>query len=255
MRRDVGRRNVEVSRGNGPRQPEGAGMHRNYWRTGAAAGVFFVIAIMVAGGMEQRGTSAATDGPGILANLQRDPTWVNRVGFAFVMIGFAAFLVFLGYLHRVLRRAEGPDGWLATVGLGAGLLYLAIKVGSAAPIMAGVYRSDELTPELARTLVDLNDAAFVVSGWAFGLFAAATAMGCLAHRVLPRWLGWFGLVSGMLTVAAAIVGIVDMGTYNPLPFLAAMLWVLVASILLTVRAPARVESAAQTVRGGVTAGA
>jgi hypothetical protein len=89
------------------------------------------------------GASGATDGPGILANLQRDPTIVNQVGFGLAILAFGAFLVFVAYLHRVLRRAEGPDGWLATVALGGGVLYLAIKVGSAAPIMTGFYRRDE----------------------------------------------------------------------------------------------------------------
>ena len=228
-------------------------MGASYERIGAAAGAFFVIAIIVGSEMEMSGSTAATDGPGILANLQRDPTIVNRIGFTWALLGFVAFLVFLGYLHRVLRRAEGPDGWLGTVSVGAGLLYLAIKVGSAAPIMAAVYRSDELTPEFARTLVDLNDAAFVVSGWAFGLFAAAAALSCLAHGALPRWLGWFGLVSGLLTVAAGIVGIVDPGSYNPLPFVAGLLWTLIASALLTTRrqsSPVSERSAGGTARAG-----
>ncbi len=228
-------------------------------RVGAAAGALFVVAIMVGGILEFSGSTEATDGPGVVENLQRDPTIVNRVGFALVIVGFVAFLAFLGYLHRVLRRAEGHDGWLATVSLGAGLLYLAIKVGSAAPIMAAGYRADELSPDLARTLVDLNDAAFVVSGLMFGLFTAAAAAASVAGRVVPRWLGWCGLVGGGVTVAAGTVGILDMGSYSPLPFLAGLLWTLIVSVLLTVRrAPAALalkEIPGQTTQAGVTAGA
>lgn len=73
---------------------------------------------MVGGVMEMSGSSGATDGPGILANLQRDPTIVNDVGLGLAILAFAAFLVFVAYLHRVPRRAEGSDGWLATVALG-----------------------------------------------------------------------------------------------------------------------------------------
>lgn len=233
-------------------------MRTHHERIGAAAGAFFVIAIIVGAEMEMSGSTAATEGPGILANLQRDPTIVNRIGFAWALLGFAAFLVFLGYLHRVLRRAEGPDGWLATVSVGAGLLYLAIKVGAAAPIMAAVFRRDALTLEFARTLVDLNDAAFVVSGWAFGLFAAAAALSCLAHGALPRWLGWFGLVSGLLTLVAGTVGVVDPGSYNPLPFVAGLLWTLIASALLTIRRrnpPVSERSAGGAARVGAAGGA
>ena len=220
-------------------------MRRNYERIGAATGAFFVIAILVGGAMEG-------------GHLQRGPTIVNRVGLIWALLGFAAFLVFVGYLHRVLRRAEGPDGWLATVSLGAGLLYLAIKVGSAAPIVVAGYRIDELTPDLSRTLVDLNDAAFVVSGMMFGLFAVAAAAACLAHMVLPRWLGWFGLASGLLTLAAGIVGVVDPMNYNPMPFLGGLLWTLIASTLLAVRrqriAQPENESAGRGARAGSVAG-
>jgi hypothetical protein len=229
-------------------------MNRIYDRIGAAAGAFFVLGIMVGGGMEMSGRTGAADGPGMLANLQRDSTVVNTVGFAVAIAAFVAFLVFLGYLHRVLRRAEGPDGWLATVSVGAGLLYLAIKVGSAAPLMAGFHRRDELTPDLARTLVDLNDAAFVVSGLMFGLFTAAAAAVCLVHRVLPRWVGWFGLVSGVLATVAGVVGIVDMQNYFPVPFLAGTLWVLIASVLLAARRDRRTSpsdvAAGQAARAG-----
>jgi len=107
-----------VTRGVPPRRDMGVGMSGNYDRIGAAAGAFFVLAIMVGGGMEMSGSSGATDRPGMPANLRRDPTILNEVGFALVILAFVAFLVFVGYLHRVLRRAEGPDGWHATAALG-----------------------------------------------------------------------------------------------------------------------------------------
>ena len=71
------------------------------------------------------------------------------------------------------------------------------------------------------------------------------------HRVLPRWLGWLGLIAGLLTVVAGTVGMGDMVSYNPMPFLAATTWTLIVSIVLTVRrrtAPADRESAASTVK-------
>jgi len=41
--------------------------------------------------------------------------------------------------------------------------------------------------DLAGVLVDLNDMSFVIAV-------------CLTHRVLPRWPGWFGLISGLLAL-------------------------------------------------------
>jgi len=70
-----------------------------------------------------------------------------------------------------------------------------------------------LTPESARTLLDLNDTAFVSSGLLHGLFVAAAGWVFLAHRLLPRGLGWFGLVSGVLAVGAGVVGMADPADY------------------------------------------
>jgi hypothetical protein len=201
-------------------------------RLAAASGAFFVVAIIVGNILFSAG---AVEGTSPLAGFQRDASLLTSLGLVLEIAGFIAFLVFLAFLYRTLRRAEGPEASAGTVALGGGLLYLAIKVGSAAPVMAGSYRADALTPDLARTLDDLNGMAFVVSGLMFGLFCAAAALASVAHRVLPRWLGWFGVVSGVLAVVAGMVGMVDPDSYFPLAFLAATTWTLMASVVLTVR--------------------
>jgi hypothetical protein len=53
--------------------------------------------------------------------------------------------------------------------------------------------------------------------------------------VLPRWLGWFGFVSGVLAVGTAAIGMADPDSYVPLPFLGGLIWTLIASVVLTVR--------------------
>lgn len=192
-------------------------------RLAAASGALFVVAIMV--------------GPAMAGT---DDVNLARAGYLLAVLGFTAFVVFVGFLHRVMRLAEGPDGWAATVALGAGLLYSAIRFEAQAPRMVEAYRGDALSPELARTLVDLNDMAFVVGGLLLGLYAAFASWVCIKHRLLSRLLGWFGLVSGILAIVAGMVGMVDPDLYIPLPFLAGLVWTLVVSILLTLR-PQRLE--------------
>jgi hypothetical protein len=206
-------------------------------RLAAASGIFFFVALFVGNGLALAGVPEVTDAASALARLQHDPGPLNRIGLSLEILAFPAFLVFLGYVYRVLRRAEGPDGWASGVALGGGLLYVAIKFGSITPVMVGFTRQDELSPELARTLIDLNDMAFVTSGLLLGVFCLAAAGSCLAYRMQPRWLGWSGVVVGALTVAFGVVGIVAVDSWSPLPFLGSGLWTLGFSIMLTVRGP------------------
>ena len=64
------------------------------------------------------------------------------------------------------------------------------------------------------------------------------ALGLLVIYALPLSgvFVWLGLVSGFATLAAGTVGILYPRDYVPLPFLAGLLWVLMTSVVLTVRA-------------------
>ena len=210
-------------------------------RLAAASGAVYVLAILIGNGLYEAGKTGARDGPGILADLQRTTSPAQTIGLVLEVLGFTAFLVFLGALFRTLRRAERPQGWLAATALGAGLVTVAVKLGSLGPSMAANRRVDELTPELARTLNDLADADFVVSGYTSGIFVAAAAAAALVTRVLPRWLAIAGIVVGVLTIAAGTAGIVDPAGYVPVPFLLGLLWTLVTSVLLAVRGSAAAE--------------
>lgn len=199
-------------------------------RLAAASGACYVIAVMVGGTL-----------------MEADSVALARAGYTLAVLGFTAFVVFVGFMHRILSLAEGPDGWVATLALGAGLLHSAVRFEAQAPRMVGSYRGDTLSPELARVLEDLNGMAFVVTGLLLGLYSASAGWVCVTHRLLPRWLGWFGLVTGVLAVAAGIVGMVDPNLYIPLPFIAGLGWTLIVSILLTVRSQRPASEPARSV--------
>lgn len=228
-------------------------MTSTYARIGAASGAVCVVSVMVGNGLALAGWSGKTDGASVLADLQRDLSVVNVIGLSLELLGWAALVMFLGYLYRVLQRAEAPDGWLAPVALGSGLIMVSIKLASIGPIMAAWNRRDDLTVTTAQTLSDLGDAAFVVSGWATGLLVATAAGSALASAALPRWLGWFGIVSGVATLVAGTAGVMDPASYVPLPFLAALLWLLMTSVLLTARESRGRALTAQPVATGVAA--
>jgi hypothetical protein len=203
-------------------------------RLGAASGVLWFLLIMVGNQMSTAGTSDGVrpSGEQILADLRRTSTTAT-VGFTVELLGFAALLVFLGYLFWVLRRGDGEGSWLPGTALVAGITMIAIKLGSAGPIYAAVLRKDELSPELARTLVDINSGAFWISWLPFAVLVAATAGAALRTGLVARPLAWIGLALGVVGVVPAVSLAVAMSEFGAAPFLA------VLSGVLAVRGPRR----------------
>jgi hypothetical protein len=225
-------------------------------RLAAASGAVYVVVVMVGNAIATAGQSNVESGQTVLADLQHRTT-AQAAGIVAEVLSFAALLVFLGYLYRALRRAERPEGWAATAAFGVGLVATSVKLGSAAPGLAAFLRRDDLTAVLARTLTDIGGAAFVVSGYAFGLFVALAAGSAFGSLALPRWLSISGLVVGVLTIAAGVAGVLAPAGYVPVPFLLCLAWILVTSIVLTVRRPGEPTSvrADDAVPAGVPASA
>jgi hypothetical protein len=225
-------------------------------RLAAASGAIYVVAVMVGNGIATAGQSNVESGPAVLTDLQHRST-AQSIGVAMEVLSFAALLVFLAVLYRALRRAERPDGWAASAAFGTGLVATAVKLASAAPGLAAFLRRDDLSPALARTLNDLGGGAFVVSGYTFGIFVALAAGSAYGSLALPRWLSISGLVAGVLTIAAGVAGVLSPAGYVPVPFLLCLVWILAASIVLSVRGPAprTADRADAAVPAGVPASA
>jgi hypothetical protein len=225
-------------------------------RLAAASGAIYVVLVMVGNGIATAGQSNVESGNAVLADLQHRTT-AQSVGVAMEVLSFAALVVFLGFLYRALRRAERPDGWAAAAAFGMGVIATAVKLASAAPGLAAYLRRDDLSPVLARTLNDLGGGAFVISGYAFGIFVALAAGSAFGSLALPRWLSISGLVAGVLTIAAGLAGVLSPAGYVPVPFLLCLVWILAASIVLTMRGAASrtTDRADQAVPAGAPASA
>jgi hypothetical protein len=130
-------------------------------------------------------------------------------------------------------------GWLATAALAGGVIAIAVKLASAAPMFASYVLRDGISPEMARVLTDMNSAAFVVDWLPTGMFAAGAA---LAARALGRILGWGGVVAGSGAVIVTAVTGVHVLAANALLFLLCLLWILLVSVRLAVQRPSRVAA-------------
>jgi hypothetical protein len=193
-------------------------------RWGAAMGLFFVVATVAGNEMSNSGDSPHTDAASILANVRRAHSAINEIGLSLELLGFAALLFFAAYLYRLLRNGEGSDGWLAGSVLIAASLDLAIKVGSGAPLAAVYAGRATLTPELARTLININTGGFILTGFSSAVFVLAAVTAAWSSRVLPRGWCWAGLVIAVLGLITPMLALYHPASYVPVPYLLILLW-------------------------------
>ena len=184
-------------------------MQAKIWpRLGAVSGLLYVVLLMGS-------TSTGSD---------------SQIVIVLELIAILLFLPFLGYLYSVLRRAEGEGAWLSPTAFGAGLVDLTIKLGSIAPGFAS--RTEGLDPQLHQALEKMNSVAFIVTMLPLGVMMAAVAVVVLKTRVLPLWLG---LMAAVTAPACLVNGMFLDAEFGP-AFLLFLLWVVMASIVLTLRA-------------------
>ncbi len=192
-------------------------MQGRIWpRLGAFSGVLFVVLLMGS-------TSTGSDA---------------QIVIVLELIAILLFLPFLGYLYSVLRRAEGEGAWLSPTAFGAGLVDLTIKLGSIAPGFAA--RTEGLDPQLHQALEKMNSVAFIVTMLPLGVMMAAVAVLIIKTRVLPLWLG---LLAALTAPACLVNGTFLDAEFGP-AFLLFLLWVMLASIVLTLQAGGETVKAA-----------
>lgn len=172
-----------------------------------------------------------TDGDKILAEARDGLPAVAYVGLTLELIGFAALVVLFAWLVAYLFD-RAPVAAVAT-GI-AGAAMLAVKVGSAGPMMVAYDMPEKLDPTTAEVLISLNDQAFVVSGFLMCVAFLAAGVGLLATE-FPRWLSWWATVAGALGVVAGVVGIAKPDAYMPIPFLLLLVWMIAVAIATVMR--------------------
>ena len=200
-------------------------------RIGALTGAAYVVLAILANdvlGKHPPDSSASAHEIGMW--FRTHPATTRTWTMAFLeLFALLCFPVFVTVLAWTLRRAD--RSWLPGIVLGFGWLSAAIKIGSAAPIFALVWRADNgLSDGLAAALVDMNGAAFILT-WALDAFLLAAAGGVILRtRCLPRWLGWWALVTAPLLLVN-----VPLAISGPPLFLLALIWIVATSITLAVR--------------------
>ena len=188
--------------------------------TGVAFVVVAVVGVMTTGQPED-----ATHSPEEIVDWYTSHTGSVQVGTFLTAASVAFFLFFTGYLRTILRAAEGERGMLSLVSF-AGAVMVGVGAAIDATIQLAIAeRADDISAESVQTLQALWDNDFVPIAIGTLVFVWATGISILRHGAMNRWFGWALIVLGILA-------------FTPLGFLAFLglaLWILVASIFLTVR--------------------
>jgi hypothetical protein len=214
-------------------------------RLGACAGALFVVLAFAGNALSTAGASKAAHPTGeqVLKDVAHQAASSGATaGFILELLGFVAFIAFLAFLaDRLCRPVATTATGSARVNVAAaaavlaGILMLAVKLGSA--VFVGVLLLDRtgLGPQLAQVLNDLNSVAFVLAWLPFAVFASALAVGLHRAGLVGRPTAYFGYALGVAGLVLALIGLRDAANANPLAFLATTLWLAGVSIRLAVR--------------------
>jgi hypothetical protein len=202
-------------------------------RLGAACGAAYVVLAILANDVLGPGSPDSTATAHEIGTWWRTHPATSR-DWALGMLELGALLcfpVFVIVLAWILQRADGGRTWMPWTVLGLGLMSATVKIASGAPIFALVWRADNgISDGLAAALVDMNGAAFVLT-WALdAVMLAAAGSVILRTRCLPRWLGWWALVTAPLLLVN-----VPMAVNGPPLFLLALIWIVATSLTIAIR--------------------
>jgi hypothetical protein len=215
---------------------------RHWDRLGAGLGIVFVALQLGLGAV--LGGAPALDAPAaeIQSYLVDDGTDVLVAATMGTLSAFF-FILFLGTVRTFLRTAEGAPGSLSTVAFGAGLVTITLATTAGLPTVALAWDDTAALadPGLVQAAWNLNTLALVPIGSSAGAFCLAAAVIILRTRVTPAWIGWIGVLAGLVSVIATFFLVADdpdspLGTPANLGgFLLATLFILLLSISITIR--------------------
>jgi hypothetical protein len=190
--------------------------------TGIAFIVLLLVSFIIVGEPKD-----ADNPPGEIAEWYLDNKDAAQVGAFIGVVAGAVLIFFAAYLRKVLAAAEGEPSMLPILVL-VGLSIVAI--GGAIDNMllfASAEAADDISAPQIQTIQAIWDNDFFPLFLGLLVFLWSVGISVLRTGVLPRWMGWVAVVLGVLALA------------GPIGFFAALgaaIWILVASILLSLQA-------------------
>jgi hypothetical protein len=208
---------------------------RNTERSLSLAGVVFVVLTLISAflpGSPPKPSDSAEKIAKFVVDKNDQLRWAGFVGLlaAIVLLGW------LGAVWRTLRRAEGGTPMLAVgTALGAGLAAALFSIGGILMSVVAIVGPVQLGKTDTRFFYILFNA--LGSGGAIGLalFIGAFASVILETGVLPKVMGWLGVLVALalLVAGGGVASTRDVFfVFGFIGFIGLAIWVLVISILM-----------------------
>jgi hypothetical protein len=132
-------------------------------------------------------------------------------------VGFVLLLPVVAFLARALGRRTDTGGWAAQTAFAGGVGYVFVSLAPGLAAGAAALYGAHHGADLAAVSVvnDVRSFAFFLSMPLLAVHAVGVGISALADRVLPAWVAWWGVATGIVLVAsvpAASTGAVDIAT-------------------------------------------
>jgi hypothetical protein len=204
--------------------------------TGVLFVAFFVAVLILMG----EGQDASKDTAEEVVDFYQDNETEQII--ASFLIGLAAIsmLFFGGYLRRLLRDAEGPNGILSAVAFAGAIVFAAGATVGGSIHFALTELADEVPdpvdPVVIQTLngIDYNYFFFFPVG--LGTLLLASGISVVRNGGLPKWLGWLAIVCAVAFITPAF----------PIGLFGGPLWILIVSVMGIMRARGGTATATAT---------
>jgi hypothetical protein len=148
------------------------------------------------------------------------------VGGLLMGIGALALLTFVSVLRNALRPAEGASAGASTLSFAGGILFVVgITIFAGLQVALGD-APDKIDPVAVQTMHVLNENMFPALAVGNIAFLLGSGVAIIKTAVLPKWLGW----------AAVVVGVLGVTPLWFVPLIGVGLFLIIASVLLTMRA-------------------
>ena len=191
-------------------------MSRTAWRTAGFLALGHVVLILV-GISQQRSPRLGDDAAAVAAEyVDGDLTRILAGGYI-EAVGFVVLLPVVAFLARAVGRRTELGAWAAQTAFAGGIGYVLVSLAPGLAAGAAALYGAQRGADLATVSVvnDVRNFAFFLSVLLLAVHAAGVGVSTLSDRVLPNWLGWSGLTTGLVLIASvpfAAVGAVDYAT-------------------------------------------